>query len=265
MHHAHTHQHAVPLHPRFHVASRHFNKINPRSPADDTNPSSSTIAASSDSASNDDHSNGGLSPSAVDALIALLVLILVSIVAVGTLLLLKHRKNTQTHSRSNSTSKGSRRSSSSSDGTKGELPLYADIVSEKNGRQSQDKEKRSTVTISATNGRLQKESTYYLNENRNSARSDSPPPSDVPEIRITFPEEEDDQGKRVSGRVVVVRIGESGGIGLEPLDEKKEIEMHGNRYEEKDFEKEGLPAYENSRLESLDLDRMGGLKEKEDV
>lgn len=214
---------------------------------------------------NNNGGNGGLSTSSVDALIALLVLIFIAIVAVGTLLLLKHRKNSKSRSRSNSTGsteKNGRRSSSSSDSTKTELPLYADIISEKNGLQNQDKDnKRSTVTISATNGRLQKESTYYLNEKHQSVRSDSPPPSDVPEIRITFPEEQDDQGKTVGGRVVVVRIGESGGIGLEPLDEKKEIEMQGHGYQEKDIEKDGLPAYEHTRFESLDLDRMGGLKE----
>ena len=74
----------------------------------------------------------------------------------------------------------------------------------------------------------------------------SPPQSPVPEIRITFPEEEDAGGKRQSGRVVVVRISEQGGLGLEPYNE------------------ESLPPYQSSdsgRFESLDLDRIGGLKE----
>ena len=74
------------------------------------------------------------------------------------------------------------------------------------------------------------------------------PSSPVPEIRITFPEEEDEAGKSKSGRVVVVRIGETGGLGLEPYSE------------------ENLPAYQQSdaeRFQSLDLDRMGGLKEPE--
>lgn len=76
------------------------------------------------------------------------------------------------------------------------------------------------------------------------------PSSPVPEIRITFPEEEDEAGKSKSGRVVVVRISETGGLGLEP-------------YSDKD-----LPAYQQSdaeRFQSLDLDRMGGLKELERV
>lgn len=79
------------------------------------------------------------------------------------------------------------------------------------------------------------------------AHSQSPPQSPVPEIRITFPEEVDDHGKRQSGRVVVVRVGDNGGVGLEPVSEK-------------------LPPYqysESDRFHSLDLDRIGGLKEKD--
>ena len=78
------------------------------------------------------------------------------------------------------------------------------------------------------------------------ANSNSPPPSPIPEIRITFPEEVDEQGKRQSGRVVVVRVGEHS-VGLEPVNEK-------------------LPPYqqyESERFQSLDLDRIGGLKEKD--
>lgn len=78
----------------------------------------------------------------------------------------------------------------------------------------------------------------------------SSPSSPVPEIRITFPEEHDDAGKSKSGRVVVVRISETGGLGLEPCSD------------------EHLPAYQQSdaeRFQSLDLDRLGGLKELERV
>ncbi|KAF2397253.1 hypothetical protein EJ06DRAFT_559363 [Trichodelitschia bisporula] len=73
----------------------------------------------------------------------------------------------------------------------------------------------------------------------------SPPTSPVPEIRITFPEEIDASGKRQSGRVVVVRVGEHS-VGLEPVND-------------------GLPPYakEDGRFQSLDLDRMGGLKERQ--
>ncbi|KAK4943133.1 hypothetical protein LTR28_008530, partial [Elasticomyces elasticus] len=80
----------------------------------------------------------------------------------------------------------------------------------------------------------------------------APPPSSpnsIPEIRITFPEEVDEvTGKRQAGRVVVVRVGDST-MGLEPYDE----------------EKEELPVYQRQnpeeRFHSLDLDRIGGLKE----
>jgi hypothetical protein len=76
--------------------------------------------------------------------------------------------------------------------------------------------------------------------------SSSPPPSPIPEIRITFPEEIDESGKRQSGRVVVVRVGDHS-VGLEPIHET-------------------LPPYQQSesdRFQSLDLERIGGLKEKD--
>jgi hypothetical protein len=76
----------------------------------------------------------------------------------------------------------------------------------------------------------------------------SPPLSPVPEIRITFPDEQDETtGRRKSGRVLVVRVGEKG-VGLEPLKDEEQ-----------------LPAYEKERYQSLDLDRIGGLKEKKDI
>lgn len=75
------------------------------------------------------------------------------------------------------------------------------------------------------------------------------PTSPVPEIRITFPDEVDETGKKQSGRVVVVRVGEHS-VGLEPVGD------------------DALPAYardaDGARFDSLDLDRIGGLKEKSD-
>jgi hypothetical protein len=78
--------------------------------------------------------------------------------------------------------------------------------------------------------------------------SSSPPasPSLVPEIRITFPDEVDRTGRPQSGRVVVVRMGENASVGLEPF--------HAQ-----------LPAYEKiegSKFDDLDLESIGGLKEK---
>lgn len=75
------------------------------------------------------------------------------------------------------------------------------------------------------------------------------PDSPVPEIRITFPDEIDQSsGQKTSGRVVVVRITDSGTIGMEPL------------------HPEQLPPYQkadNGRFQSLELDRIGGLRERD--
>ncbi|KOS18761.1 hypothetical protein ESCO_000201 [Escovopsis weberi] len=73
-------------------------------------------------------------------------------------------------------------------------------------------------------------------------------PDNVPEIHITFPDEHDDQGRRKSGRVVVVRVGENATVGLEPMQEEQ------------------LPAYEkeaNDQFYSIDFDDIGGLREKD--
>lgn len=78
----------------------------------------------------------------------------------------------------------------------------------------------------------------------------SPPhsPDNVPQIHITFPDEQDDEGRRTSGRVLVVRVGDNATIGLEPVQEEQ------------------LPAYEKdskSEFYSIDMDQIGGLKEKD--
>lgn len=73
-------------------------------------------------------------------------------------------------------------------------------------------------------------------------------PDNVPEIRITFPEEEDKEtGRRIS-RVMVVQVGEAGVGFVRPLKE------------------ESLPPYQQAqdgRFASVDLERIGGLKEKD--
>jgi len=95
-----------------------------------------------------------------------------------------------------------------------------------------------------------RDSTFVYSEKQNLIDNSSPmplSPDNVPEIRITFPEEEDKDGRRVSGRVVVVQVGEAGVGFVRPL------------------EQDGLPPYQQSRsgehFTSLDLERMGGLKE----
>ena len=94
-------------------------------------------------------------------------------------------------------------------------------------------------------------STIHVYDEKSSMGSDRSPhsPDNVPEIRITFPDEHDEStGHKKSGRVVVVRVGDTG-VGLEPLNE------------------DPLPAYEKetggTRFQSIDMDRIGGLKEKE--
>ncbi|KAF2427182.1 hypothetical protein EJ08DRAFT_681143 [Tothia fuscella] len=115
------------------------------------------------------------------------------------------------------------------------LPQYSEVPT---ATRSANHRRRS-LTISTP--------AYVIQEKQSLINSSaSPPPSPVPEIRITFPEEVDRSGKRTSGRVVVVHVGEHS-VGLEPVNEN-------------------LPPYQQSegeRFQSLDLDRMGGLKEKE--
>jgi len=113
-----------------------------------------------------------------------------------------------------------------------ELPVYEKRQSNFN---------RLTITAMPYKGR---ESVITYSEKQNLMDS---PTSPVPEIRITFPDEVDESGKQQSGRVVVVRVGDHS-VGLEPV-------------------QEDLPAYQrdaSDRFDSLDLDRMGGLKEKDD-
>lgn len=73
-------------------------------------------------------------------------------------------------------------------------------------------------------------------------------PENVPEIHITFPDEQDENGRQKSGRVLIVRVGDNATIGLEPM------------------QNEQLPAYEKEskgHFQTIDMDRIGGLKEKE--
>jgi hypothetical protein len=114
-----------------------------------------------------------------------------------------------------------------------QLPVY---------EKRQSSHNRLTITAMPYKGR---ESVLVYSEKQN--LMDSPPASPVPEIRITFPDEIDESGKQQSGRVVVVRVGDHS-VGLEPVNDD-------------------LPAYQRDsadRFDSLDLDRMGGLKEKDD-
>ncbi|CAF9942016.1 MAG: hypothetical protein ALECFALPRED_009453 [Alectoria fallacina] len=175
----------------------------------------------------DDSSNRTtMTPTMMKLLIALVVLVFFGICLTGGLFILRaRRKAKQIEKLTN-------------------LPIHASPPSSKVSNH-----RRLTVTA-APYGRHSKPISIYNEKEiliEESSRPSSPS-SPVPEIRITFPEEDDEAGKSKSGRVVVVRISETGGLGLEP------------------YSNERLPAYQQSdteRFESLDLDRMGGLKELE--
>jgi len=160
----------------------------------------------------DNNNNDGLSGPIVDLLIALLVLILIALALVGGLLLIRRKRQAQKQSI---------------------LPVH-------NG-QIPPHQRRLTITTNKSDSVLVYDEKRSLMQN-----SDSPPPSPVPEIRITFPEEEDASGKRQSGRMVVVRISDAGSIGLEPCHEDLPPDQ----------------TTDTGRFQSLDLERMGGLKEK---
>lgn len=155
-------------------------------------------------------------------LIALLSIILFGVLLMVTLYILRHIRLSKPRKQS-------------------DLPLYNDQPNHRSHH------RRLTITASPWGHR---DSSIHIYSEKQSLvdYASVPPASPVPEIRITFPDEEDEAGKRTSGRVVVVRIGEREAVGFEPL-----VEEHLPPYEKSDAE----------RYQSLDLERMGGLKEKE--
>ncbi|KAL9130189.1 MAG: hypothetical protein Q9175_007088 [Cornicularia normoerica] len=165
-----------------------------------------------------------MTPTMMKLLIALIVLVFLGLCLTGGLLILRaRRKAKQIEKLTN-------------------LPLHGSHSSSKTSNYRR-------LTVTATPYGRHSKTINVCNEKEilveESSRLSSPS-SPVPEIRITFPEEEDEAGKSKTGRVVVVRISETGGLGLEP------------------YSDEHLPAYQQSdaeRFQSLDLDRMGGLKE----
>ncbi|KAK4631051.1 hypothetical protein CLAFUW4_03335 [Fulvia fulva] len=152
----------------------------------------------------------------VNLLVVLLVLLIFALLLVAGLLFLRHRRRVARKQLA--------------------LPQY-------------DEKRLSNASTLSSHRRVMvrpSESVYVYQEKQSLVEnSDSPPQSPLPEIHITFPEEVDAAGKRKSGRVVVVRVGDTG-VGLEPVDDT-------------------LPAYrqnEGDRFQSLDLERIGGLVEK---
>ena len=165
-----------------------------------------------------DDDSHGLSTTHVALVVSLLMLALLGLILIGALLFLRSMRRARKQAEADA-----------------QLPLY---------EKRQSNHSRLTITAMPYKGR---ESVVVYSEKQNLMRSapDSPS-SPVPEIRITFPDEVDESGKRQSGRVVVVRVGEHS-VGLEPV-------------------QEDLPPYQShasDRFDSLDLDRIGGLKEKD--
>jgi len=165
-----------------------------------------------------DERKESIDPTMVTLLVSLLVLVILGMSLIGALLFLRNIRKTKKEA---------------------ELPLY-------NEKRASKSSNHRRLTITATPFGKGRESIYVYQEKQElMANSSSPPPSPIPEIRITFPEEVDESGKRQSGRVVVVRVGDHS-VGMEPL-------------------QEDLPPYQrdaSDRFDSLDLDRIGGLKEK---
>ena len=166
-----------------------------------------------------DTSSTTMSTTMIDLLIALMVLIFVSLLLVGALYTIRKIRRSKAIARQ-------------------QLPQY--------NEKPTSNHRRLTITA-APYGRAS--SIYVYDEKSSMISTPSSPlsPDNVPEIRITFPDEQDEAGRRRSGRVVVVRVGETG-VGLEPLKDEEQ-----------------LPAYEKEtgeRFHSIDMERIGGLKEK---
>jgi len=166
-----------------------------------------------------DTSSTSMSPAMIDLLIALMVLLFVSLLLVGALYTVRKIRQRKAIARQ-------------------QLPVY--------NEKSSSNHRRLTITTTPY-GRGSSPSDYDEKSFALSSPTSPLSPDSVPEIRITFPDEQDESGKRKSGRVVIVRVGETG-VGLEPLREEEQ-----------------LPAYQkesNERFHSIDMERIGGLKEK---
>jgi len=164
-----------------------------------------------------DASGSTMSPTMIDLLIILMVLIFVSLLLVGVLYVVRKFRTHRANKRQ-------------------QLPTYSEKVL------IPSHYKRLTISTTR-NSKIN----FYEEKTAMISSPTSPLHSPVPEIRITFPDEEDKNGRRTSGRVLVVRVGETG-VGLEPLGDEEQ-----------------LPAYEKEsgeRFHSIDMERIGGLKEK---
>ncbi|TVY29007.1 hypothetical protein LHYA1_G002252 [Lachnellula hyalina] len=167
----------------------------------------------------DDSNTTRMSNSMIDLLIALMVLVFIALLLVGTLYIVRKIRRNRAVARQ-------------------QLPTY---------NEQPVKGHHRSLTITTTP--IGRGSSIYVYDEKSAMLNSPPttPTSAVPEIRITFPDEQDESGKRKSGRVVVVRVGETS-VGLEPLKEDEQLPA---------YEKEG-----GERFQSIDMERIGGLKEK---
>ena len=150
----------------------------------------------------DDKSNStSLTPTMVNLLIALLVLVLVGILLIVALMVLRSRRNRRQQVAQEQAEKIA--------GSNPDLPVYT-----ASSRTSQKSNHRRLTITAAPYGRNSKP--IYTYSEKEILMNDSPPTSPIPEIRITFPEEEDEMGKRKRGRVVVGSVSEMGSVGVEP-------------------------------------------------
>jgi hypothetical protein len=162
--------------------------------------------------------DSGLSTTHVALLASLLILFILGLACIGALMFLRSIRKARKEAEAVS-----------------KLPLY---------EKRQSNQRGLTIKAMPYRGR---ESVLVYSEKQDLMSTASSPTSPVPEIRITFPDEVDESGKKQSGRVVVVRVGEHS-VGLEP------------------YNNDELPPYQrdsSDRFDSLDLDRIGGLKEKD--
>ena len=168
-------------------------------------------------------------PAIATLLIVLLALVILGVASVGALFLLRHVR---------------RRRRLASPQPHDNIPAAPAMTSPAAFLQRKPSHKRAAAVTAAPLGPV-----HYPSADEKAAlmggEKDSRSSSPVPEIRITFPDEEG--AKAGSRRSVVVTISDRGAVGLEPCRD------------------EPAPPYQtpaDGRFQSLDMERMGGLREK---